>query len=85
MLEKIKPIEMPTERLVEVSLESSKEQEITALQTAPVQESKQAPSPQMAEPIMEDVIEPPRFGVSYLNNPAPEYPPYHEKRVKKGA
>jgi len=84
MLEKIKPIEMPAERLVEVSLESSKEQEITALQTAPVQESKQAPSPQMAEPIMDDVIEPPRFGVSYLNNPAPDYPTMSRRAGEEG-
>ncbi len=54
MVEKIKPIETPTERLVEVSLESDKEQEITAMQVAPVVESRQAPAPQMAEPIMEE-------------------------------
>ena len=84
MVEKIKPIEMPAERLVEVSMESNKEQEITALQAAPVLESKQAPAPQMAEPIIEDVIEPPRFGVSYLNNPAPDYPAMSRRAGEEG-
>ncbi|MEQ1597822.1 MAG: energy transducer TonB [Methylotenera sp.] len=84
MVEKIKPIETPTERLVEVSMESNKEQEITALQALPVLESKQAPAPQMAEPIIEDVIEPPRFGVSYLNNPAPDYPAMSRRAGEEG-
>ena len=83
-IEKIKPIEMPAKRLVEVSSGSNKEQEITALQDAPVLESRQAPAPQKAESIVEDVIELPRFGVSYLNNPAPDYPTMSRRAGEEG-
>jgi periplasmic protein TonB len=84
MVEKIKPIETPAERLVEVSKKSNKEQEITALQAAPGLESMQVPAPQKAESIMEDIIEPPRFGVSYLNNPAPDYPAMSRRAGEEG-
>jgi periplasmic protein TonB len=83
-VEKIKPIETPAERLVEVSMEPNKEQEITAMQASPVLENSQAPTPQKADPIMEDIIEPPRFGVSYLNNPAPDYPAMSRRAGEEG-
>jgi periplasmic protein TonB len=81
---KIKPIETTAERLVEVGTESNKEQEIAALQTAPVLESKQDSASQKTEPITEDIIEPPRFGVSYLNNPAPDYPAMSRRAGEEG-
>jgi periplasmic protein TonB len=83
-VEKIKPIEIPAEKLVEVSEDSNKEQEIAVLQPSPVLESKQDPAPQKTEPITEDIIEPPRFGVSYLNNPAPDYPAMSRRAGEEG-
>jgi periplasmic protein TonB len=84
VVETIKPIEAPAERLVEASAESNNEQQITALQAAPVLESMQAAVAQKNEPVVEDVIEPPRFGVSYLNNPAPDYPAMSRRAGEEG-
>jgi len=35
-------------------------------------------------PQKEDVIEPPKFGVAYLNNPAPNYPPMSRRTGEQG-
>jgi periplasmic protein TonB len=84
----IKPIEKPAEKLVELSPELAQEpiknQAITALQAAPVLEGRIASATQKNEPIAEDIIEPPRFGVSYLNNPAPDYPRLSRKAGEEG-
>ena len=86
--EKIEPIEAPAERLVEASAESNSEtnevQEITALQADPVLDGRQVSLAQKIEPVVEDVIEPPRFGVSYLNNPAPDYPAMSRRAGEEG-
>jgi periplasmic protein TonB len=84
VVEKIRPIEKPTERLVEATTEPPKEQEITALQSAPVLESMLTKAPPKAESIIEEKIEPPRFGVAYLNNPAPDYPPMSRRAGEEG-
>lgn len=52
----------------------------------PVAESVVAKAPEVAEkpaPIRE-VTEPPRFGVSYLNNPKPQYPPMSRRIGEEG-
>jgi periplasmic protein TonB len=84
IIEKIEPIEAPAERLVEANMESNKEQAITALQVLPVLEDGQASSAQIIEQIVEDIVEPPRFGVSYLNNPAPDYPSMSRRAGEEG-
>lgn len=84
VMEKIRPIEKPTERLVEATTEPPKEQAVTALQSVPVLEPVLAKAPPKAEPIMEEKIDPPRFGVSYLNNPAPDYPAMSRRAGEEG-
>jgi protein TonB len=82
VVEKIRPIETPTERLVEATTEQIKE-ETPAPQAAPVLEPALAKAPAVQK-VTEDVIEPPRFGVSYLNNPAPDYPPMSRRMGEEG-
>jgi periplasmic protein TonB len=84
VVEKIKPIETPAERFVEAPAEPPQEQEINALQAAPVLESRPVPAEQKVEPMVEDIVEPPRFGVSYLNNPAPDYPAMSRRAGEEG-
>lgn len=73
LVEKIVPIEKPTERIVEATTEMPVE-ENPIVQPQPVAEAETPKAPPKAEPIVEEKIEPPRFGVAYLNNPAPDYP-----------
>ncbi len=84
VVEKIIPIEKPVERMVEATTEPPKEEEITKPEAAPVLVSEAAKAPPKAEPIVEDKIEPPRFGVSYLNNPAPDYPTMSRRQGEEG-
>jgi periplasmic protein TonB len=82
IVEKIIPTETPTERLVEATTEQIKEETPTP-QAAPVLEPALAKSPP-AQKVVEDIIEPPRFGVSYLNNPAPDYPSMSRRLGEEG-
>jgi periplasmic protein TonB len=84
VVEKIKPIEKPTERLVEATTEAPKEHEVALLEAAPVLVAEPAKAPEKIALIVEDKIEPPRFGVSYLNNPAPEYPSLSRRQGEEG-
>ena len=82
LVEKIRPIEAPTERLVEATTEQIKEE-------IPTPQASSVPEPVLAkaasvQKVAEDVIEPPRFGVSYLNNPAPDYPPMSRRIGEEG-
>jgi periplasmic protein TonB len=70
LVEKTMPVERPAERLIEAATQQPIVEEKPAAKIEPVQVSEIS----KAEPIVEDKIEPPRFGVAYLNNPAPEYP-----------
>ena len=83
VVEKIRPIETPTERLVEVTTEQIKEETPTP-QAAPVLEPVIAKAPPKAAPIVEEKYEEPRFGVSYLNNPAPDYPSISRRLGEEG-
>jgi protein TonB len=84
VVEKIIPIEKPVERLVEATTEPPKEEEITKPEAAPVLVAESPKAPEKAEPVIEEKIEPPRFGVSYLNNPAPEYPSLSRRQGEEG-
>ena len=84
VVEKIRPIEKPVERLVEATTEPPKEEEITKPEASPVLVTEAAKAPPKAEPIVEDKIEPPRFGVAYLNNPTPDYPALSVRKGEEG-
>lgn len=86
VVEAIKPTEKPAERLAAATTEAQPlAEEKTALQIAPVQ-AAEAPK---AAPVVEDKqkneeIVPSRFGVSYLNNPAPDYPAMSRRLGEEG-
>lgn len=83
VVKKIRPIETPIQRLVEATTEQPKEEALpeAAPVLAPVAEAK---SPPKAPPALVDKIEPPKFGVAYLNNPAPAYPPISRRLGEEG-
>ena len=83
VVEKIKPIEKPVERLVEATTEPVKE-EITKPEASPVLVAEPAKAQPKAAPVVEEKIEPPRFGVAYLNNPTPEYPSLSRRQGEEG-
>ena len=87
LVEKIRPIETPAERLVEATTEQLKEEAPTP-QIAPVPEPVLAKTTSVQK-VVEQVakneeISPPRFGVSYLNNPAPDYPAMSRRIGEEG-
>ncbi len=84
VVEKIIPIEKPVERVVEATTEPHKEEEITKPEASPVLAAESPKAPEKAEPVIEEKIEPPRFGVTYLNNPAPEYPSLSRRKGEEG-
>ena len=83
VVKEITPIEMPTERLVEATTEEVKD----LAPPAPVQVTQEAvetKAPPKADIVAEEKIEPPKFGVAYLNNPAPTYPPLSRRKGEEG-
>jgi periplasmic protein TonB len=84
VVEKILPIEKPVERMVEATTEPPKEEEATKPEAAPVLAAEPAKAPEKAAPVIEDKYEEPRFGVAYLNNPAPEYPSLSRRQGEEG-
>lgn len=84
VVEEIRPIEKPVERLVEATTEPPKEEAIAKPEASPLLATEPVKAPEKAEPIVEDKIEPPRFGVAYLNNPAPEYPSLSRRQGEEG-
>lgn len=89
VVEKIKLIETPTERFVEATTEQPMVEEAPAAPVAPVVVAE-APKalPVLEKPVVEKIVEEkvelPRFGVSYLNNPAPDYPPISRRLGEEG-
>ncbi|WP_047538064.1 energy transducer TonB [Methylotenera versatilis] len=84
VVEKIKPIETPTERLIEAATEQPVVEEAPATPVEPVKVAEAPKAPPVVEKVVEEKIEPPRFGVSYLNNPAPDYPPTSRRLGEEG-
>lgn len=84
VVEKIRPIETPAQRLFEATTEQPLNEDKPAVQVEPVQVAETAKAPPKSEPVVEDKIEPPRFGVSYLNNPAPDYPAMSRRMGEEG-
>lgn len=84
IVDKIRPIETPTERLVEATTEQVVVQEAPAAPTETVKAAETPKAPPVVEKVVEEKIEPPRFGVSYLNNPAPDYPATSRRLGEEG-
>lgn len=84
VVETIKPIKTPTERLVEVATEQPVVEEAPAAPVEPVKVAEAPKAPPVVEKVVEEKIEPPRFGVSYLNNPAPDYPQTSRRLGEEG-
>ena len=84
VVEKIIPIETPTERLVEATAEQPIIEEAPAAPVAPVVVAETPKAPPVVEKVVEETVEPPRFGVSYLNNPAPDYPAMSRRIGEEG-
>lgn len=84
VVEKPQPLEQPTEPQIEVVAEEPVIEEAQPEQVAPVPVAETAKAPPKSEPVIEDKIEPPRFGVSYLSNPAPEYPSMSRRLGEEG-
>lgn len=81
VVEKIVPVENPVQPLIEATtepvVEDMPEQEEMA---APVVEQQSVPQ----AAVVEEKIEQPKFGVAYLNNPAPEYPRLARRMGEEG-
>lgn len=81
VVEKIVPVENPVQLLIEATtepvVEDMPEQEELA---APVVEQQSVPQ----AAVVEEKIEQPKFGVAYLNNPAPEYPRLARRMGEEG-
>lgn len=84
VVEKIRPLEVPAERMVEATTVEVKETTPEPV-PAPVQEAVEVKAPPKAEPVVvEEKIEPPKFGVAYLQNPEPEYPRMSKRLSEEG-
>ena len=84
IVEKIRPIETPTQRLVEATTEQPIIEEAPAAPAEPVKLAEAPKAAPVVENAPEEKIEPPRFGVSYLNNPAPDYPAMSRRIGEEG-
>ena len=88
IVKEIRPIQMPTEHLVEASTEQLPvvAQPVTApiAQEAPATKASPAAERTAEDKAVEDKIEPPKFGVAYLNNPAPDYPKLSRRMGEEG-
>lgn len=83
-VEKIRPIETPTQQIVEATTEEPVEEEKHAMQAEPVPAADVPKAPPKSLVVAEDKVEPPRFGASYLNNPAPDYPTLSRRAGEQG-
>lgn len=90
----VKPIERPApvvERITETTPDQPKF-EASTQPAAPPLEAPQAAAPSKPAPApaappkheVEEKEEPPKFGVAYLNNPAPEYPRLSQRAGEEG-
>lgn len=80
VVEKIVPVAEPERTMVEATTEPVVEEQQQEVEAAPVVEQKAAAK---AAPV-EEIIEQPKFGVAYLNNPAPNYPRLSRRMGEEG-
>lgn len=91
----VKPVERPTpvvERIVETAPDQPRF-EASTQEAPPPMEAPAAAAPAKVTPaapaappkeVVEEKEEPPKFGVAYLNNPAPEYPRLSKRAGEEG-
>lgn len=90
----VKPVERPTpvvDRIVEPTadvprFEASTQPEAPPMEALAAAAAKPAPAPAAPpkQEVVEEKEEPPKFGVAYLNNPAPEYPKLAKRAGEEG-
>ena len=90
----VKPIERPApvvERIVEAAPDQPKFEASTQPSAPPLEAPAAAapskPAPPAAPPkqeVVEEKVEPPKFGVAYLNNPPPDYPRLSQRAGEEG-
>lgn len=81
VVQKIVPVEQPDQTMLEATTEPVFEQQQDEVEEAvPVVEQKAAAK---SAPV-EEVVEQPKFGVAYLNNPAPSYPRLSRRMGEEG-
>jgi periplasmic protein TonB len=82
----VKPIEKAIEPLIQESTPKVTEisQPASAMEdTTPAPANEPTPEKPTAK-VEEDKIDPPKFGVAYLNNPTPKYPPLSKRAGEHG-
>lgn len=88
-----KPIERPmpvVERIVETTSDQPRFEASTQASPPPMEAPAAASTPvataapAASKPVVEEKEEPPKFGVAYLNNPAPEYPRMSRRLGEQG-
>lgn len=84
VIKKIAPIETPAELLIEAIPEPIEEEVVEPEVSVPVLAEKVSTENKAPKPVVEEKIEPPRFGVAYLNNPAPRYPKLSRRKGEEG-
>lgn len=84
IVKKIVPVAEATQPMVEATtdpvIEEPLLEEALVAAPAPAAAVEVAPTPV----IVEEKVEPPKFGVSYLNNPAPTYPRFSRRAGEEG-
>ncbi|MDP3608816.1 MAG: TonB family protein [Methylophilus sp.] len=83
IVQEIKPIETPAPVLVEATTEPTLEEPVS-MPTVTETVAEVPKAPPKPEPVIEEKIEPPQFGVAYLNNPQPVYPPISRRIGEEG-
>jgi protein TonB len=83
VVQEIKPIDTPVPRQIEATTVPVME-EVPSPPVALEAVAEAPKAPAKAEPKIEDKIEPPRFGVAYLNNPQPDYPSMSRRLGEEG-
>lgn len=83
VVQEIKTVDLPAPVQVEATAEPEpvKQAPKPVIAESVVETPKAPPKP---EPTIEEKIEPPRFGVAYLNNPQPDYPALSRRMGEEG-
>ncbi len=80
IVERIQPVESPMQPIFEATTEPVEQKEASVEEVAEPAVVKPAANPAPVE----EKIEPPKFGVAYLNNPEPEYPKMAKRAGEEG-
>lgn len=83
VVREIKPVDEPSPVQIEATVEPEPalDMPLPKVVEAVAETPKAPPKP---TPLVEEKVEPPRFGVSYLNNPQPDYPTLSRRNGEEG-